>query len=108
MPAPGTSQASPGALCLMVVTGLPDVGRSTADLNSRAVSDERERLKAERRMHGDRLREAQAADEREHNEIAKLVPRALDAGISKREIARLAAVGRPWIDKTMRVPRQPD
>jgi hypothetical protein len=72
------------------------------------VSDERERLKAELRMHGDRLREAQAADEREHEAIAKLVPRAIDAGISKREIARLAAVGRPWIDKTMRVPRRTD
>ena len=91
-----------------MVTRLPDVRQSAADLNSRAVSDERERLRAELRMHGDRLREAQAADEREHNEIAKLVPRALDAGISKREIARLAAVGRPWIDKTMRVPRQTD
>jgi hypothetical protein len=57
-------------------------------------------------MHGDRLREAQAADQREHEEIAKLVPRAIDAGISRREIARLAAVGRPWIDKTMRVRRR--
>jgi hypothetical protein len=72
------------------------------------VSDQRERLKAELRMHGDRLRAAQAADEREHEAIAKLVPRAIDAGISKREIARLAAVGRPWIDKTMRGPRQTD
>jgi aspartate-semialdehyde dehydrogenase len=70
------------------------------------VSDERERLKAQLRIHGDRLREAQAADQREHQEIAKLVLRALDAGISKREIARLAAVGRPWIDKTVHVRRQ--
>jgi hypothetical protein len=66
------------------------------------VSDERERLEAELRMHGDRLRELQVADHREHEAIAQLLPRALEAGISKREIARLAAVGRPWIDKTMR------
>jgi hypothetical protein len=57
-------------------------------------------------MHGDRLREAQAADRREHEAIAQLVPRALDAGISKREIARLAAVGRPWIEKTIQERRQ--
>jgi hypothetical protein len=30
----------------------------------------------------------------------------LDAGISKREIARLAAVGRRWIDKTIQERRQ--
>jgi hypothetical protein len=81
-------------------------GQSAADLDSRAVSDQRERLKAQLRIHGDRLREAQAADKREHEEIAKLVLQALDAGISKREIARLAAVGRPWIDKTVHVRRQ--
>jgi len=36
----------------------------------------------------------------------ELLPRALDAGISKREIARLAAVGRPWIDKIADARRQ--
>jgi hypothetical protein len=70
------------------------------------VPDEREHLKAELRKHGDRLRDAQAADRLEHEAIAQLLPRALDAGISKREIARLAAVGRPWIEKTMQKRRQ--
>jgi hypothetical protein len=66
------------------------------------VADDRERLKAELRMRGDRLRKAQEAGQREHEAIAKLLRRALEAGISKREIARLASVGRPWIDKTLR------
>jgi hypothetical protein len=66
------------------------------------VPNERERLKALLREHGDRLREAQAVDHVEHEAIAELLPRALDAGLSKREIARLAGVGRPWIDKTVR------
>jgi hypothetical protein len=65
------------------------------------LSDERERLKAQLRIHGDRLRDAQAVDRREHEAIAELLPRAIDAGISKREIAELAAVGRPWINKSL-------
>ena len=65
------------------------------------MADEREQVRAELRTHGDRLREAQAVDEREHAAIAKILPRALELGISKREIARLAAVGRPWIDKSL-------
>jgi hypothetical protein len=34
--------------------------------------------------------------------IARLLPAALDAGLSKREIARLAGVSRPWMDKVLR------
>jgi hypothetical protein len=66
------------------------------------VSDERERLRAQLREHGDRLREAQATDRCEHEAIAKLLMGALEAGLSKSEIADLAGVGRPWINKTLR------
>lgn len=48
------------------------------------------------------MRKAQASDALEHAAIAELLPRALEAGFSKREIAELAGVGRPWINKTLR------
>ena len=66
------------------------------------MPDDHDRLRAQLREHGQRLREAQATDARAHAAIAKLLPRALDAGISKSEIAELAGVGRPWINKTLR------
>jgi hypothetical protein len=65
------------------------------------VTPDRESLRAELLAQGDVLRAAQAADAEAHAEIAKLLPVAIDAGLSKREIARLAGVGRPWIDKTL-------
>lgn len=66
------------------------------------MPDDHERLRAQLREHGQRLRKAQASDALEHAAIAELLPRALEAGFSKREIAELAGVGRPWINKTLR------
>jgi hypothetical protein len=51
--------------------------------------------------HGDRRRAARATDRRELSEIAKLVPVAIRAGISKHEIARLTGVSRPWINELL-------
>lgn len=66
------------------------------------MSDTREQLRAQLREHGDRLREIQDADSREHEAIADLLPKALEAGLTKTEIAELAGVGRPWINKKLR------
>jgi hypothetical protein len=66
------------------------------------VTDEQERLRAELKAEGDRLRAAELASSEAHAAIAKLLPSAIEAGLSKREIARLTGVGRPWIDKTLR------
>jgi hypothetical protein len=63
---------------------------------------EPEALRAELRAEGDRLRAAQEADADAHAVIARLLPAALEAGLSKREIARLAGVSRPWMDKVLR------
>lgn len=64
--------------------------------------DERELISAQLRVCGERLRQAQAADQAAHDAIVELLAQALAAGLSKREIARLTGVGRPWIDKSLR------
>jgi hypothetical protein len=66
------------------------------------VTDEQERLRAELKVEGDRLRAAELASSEAHAVIAALLPSAIEAGLSKREIACLTGVGRPWIDKTLR------
>jgi hypothetical protein len=66
------------------------------------VTDDQERLRAELQAEGDRLRAAELLSSDAHAAIAALLPSAIEAGLSKREIARLAGVGRPWIDKTLR------
>ena len=62
------------------------------------MAEDSEALREELRTHGDRLRVADAARREEHAAIAQLVPRAIDAGLTKREISRLTGVSRPWID----------
>ena len=54
------------------------------------------------REHGQRRHEADAASRRELDAIAALLPAALEAGISKREIARLARVSRPTLDEMLK------
>jgi hypothetical protein len=61
-----------------------------------------EALRTELRELGERLRAAQDADAETHSQIARLLPAALDAGLSKREIARLSGASRPWMDKVLR------
>jgi hypothetical protein len=66
------------------------------------VTADPDALRTELREYGDRLREAQRENADAHDAIAVRLPAALEAGISKREIARLTGVGRPWIDKTLK------
>ena len=65
------------------------------------MTQKRDRLEAALREQRERRVAAQISEREALDAIAALLPRALDAGISKREIARLAGVGRPWIDKAI-------
>jgi DNA invertase Pin-like site-specific DNA recombinase len=62
------------------------------------MADDRERLIAQLREHGARRRAAEATSAEELERIARLIPAAIEAGIPKREIARLTGVSRPTID----------
>ena len=59
-------------------------------------------LRVQLRAAAERLRAAERADAEARDDIARLLPVALDAGLSKREISRLTGVGRPWMDKVLR------
>ena len=59
-------------------------------------------LRAQLQEHGDRLRELDLSRREEHEAIARLIPEALQAGLSKREITRLTSVSRTWIDEILR------
>ena len=63
---------------------------------------DRQRLAAQLREHGRRRHEADATSRRELDATAELLPAALEAGISKREIARLARVSRPTLDEMLK------
>jgi hypothetical protein len=65
------------------------------------VDGARERLVAQLKEQGERRRAAQTAEREAVAAIGKLLPKALDAGISKREIARLTGLSRPWIDELL-------
>ena len=62
----------------------------------------REQLTAQLAEHGDRRRAARDADRKELDAIAALLPQALRAGISKREVVRLTGVSRTWHDELLR------
>ena len=62
------------------------------------VSSDRERLRTQLKDHGDRRRTARAVEREELDAIARLLPEALRAGISKREISRLTGVSRTWLE----------
>jgi DNA invertase Pin-like site-specific DNA recombinase len=66
------------------------------------VTNDRERLTAQLHEHGDRRRAARDVDRKELDAIAELLPQALRAGISKREVVRLTGVSRTWIDELLR------
>jgi hypothetical protein len=66
------------------------------------MAEDRERLTAQLREHGERRRAARDADRKELDAIAELLPRALDSGISKREVVRLTGVSRTWLDELIR------
>jgi hypothetical protein len=61
------------------------------------MADERERLAARLREHGERRRAALDTAEEELEAIKPLVPRAIELGLSQVEIARLTAVSRQTI-----------
>jgi hypothetical protein len=83
------------------VATFPD--HSTHRYRATALSpDDPERLRAQLRQHGERRRAARQADRDELEAIAELLPEAMRAGISKREIERLTGVSRPWIDELLR------
>jgi hypothetical protein len=65
------------------------------------VSDDRERLLEQLSDHAERRRDAQETATAEMAEIAKLIPAAIDAGISKREMSRRTGVSRTWIDRLL-------
>jgi hypothetical protein len=66
------------------------------------VTDDREQLTAQLAKHGDRRRAARDVDRKELDAIAELLPHALRAGISKREVVRLTGVSRTWLDELLR------
>jgi hypothetical protein len=66
-----------------------------------AVSDDRERLLQQLAAHAERRRAALDMASSEMNEIAELIPAAIRAGISKREISRRTGVSRTWIDELL-------
>jgi hypothetical protein len=86
----------------VVVKTLPQRSVCAPYIDSPAVADDPERLRARLRDHGERRRAARQADRDELEAIAQLLPHALRAGISKREIERLTGVSRPWIDELLR------
>jgi hypothetical protein len=65
------------------------------------MSVDRDEISALLLAHGEHLRRAAAISAEHHAAVAKLLPAAVEAGLSKREIARLAGVGRPWINRAL-------
>jgi hypothetical protein len=61
-----------------------------------------DQLRAAITAHGDRRRAALATAETELDEIAKLAPRALAAGMTKVELSAIGAVSRPTLDAKLR------
>jgi hypothetical protein len=59
-------------------------------------------LRAQLEAHGELLRAADRSRRKEHAAIAELLPAAIEAGLTKREIARLSSVSRPWIDEILK------
>lgn len=62
------------------------------------MDDIRQQLKA----HGTRRLAARRKARQESESIRSLIPSALDAGLSKSEIARLAQITRPALDEMLR------
>ncbi len=98
---PGGVCASPGAPLRSVVKHFTTWVRRPQPHYTRAVSGNRDALLARLAEEGDRRRTAQATERAAVEAIAKLIPRALNAGISKREISRCTGLSRPWIDELL-------
>lgn len=59
-------------------------------------------IRAALAAHGKRRAAARRKAKQESDAIAALIPQALDAGLSKSEIARLAQITRPALDTMLR------
>jgi DNA-binding transcriptional regulator LsrR (DeoR family) len=65
------------------------------------VSDQRDELLRQLGEHAESRRRALEDASAEMEEIARLIPAAIEAGISKREISRRTGVSRTWIDELL-------
>jgi len=66
------------------------------------VTEDVERLSTELQERGARRLEAREIDREEVEAIAELLPRAIEAGIAKRDISRWTGLSRVWIDELLR------
>ena len=99
MPAPGTFARRPGHLFVPGWYTLYHRSRGRRPpVQCGPVSSDRERLRTQLKKHGDRRRAARVVEREQLDAIARLLPQALRAGISKREIARLTGVSRTWLE----------
>lgn len=70
-------------MCVKYYAGMDDIRKALAD-------------------HGKRRAAARRKAKQESDALRTLIPQALDAGLSKSEIARLAQVTRPTLDAMLR------
>jgi hypothetical protein len=66
------------------------------------MADDRAKLRRQLQRHGVRRRQALDVADQALQDIAELLPAALDAGITKTEMQRLTGVSRPTIDSLLR------
>jgi hypothetical protein len=66
------------------------------------MTNERAKVRRELQSYAAKRRQSLDAAEAALNEIADLLPSALEAGITKLEIQRLTGVSRPTIDRLLR------
>lgn len=66
------------------------------------MESDAERLRAQLQAHGARRLAARQADREELAAIAQLIPDAVEAGVTKREIARFTGMSRVWINELLR------
>jgi hypothetical protein len=66
------------------------------------MAAEADRLAARLQVHGARRESALATAHAELEELRRLVPAAVAAGLRKSDIARLTGLGRPTIDRYVR------
>lgn len=66
------------------------------------MSRDQERLLAELERQAELRRAAETSERQALDAIAELIPQAIAAGISKREISRRTGLSRVWMDEMLR------
>jgi hypothetical protein len=66
------------------------------------MADEVDDLIAALREHGARRLAAREIDQQEREAIERLLPRAVELGVAKRDISRWTGLSRVWIDELLR------